>query len=90
MISDKFNISEILIYLYFKTIISIVMALNGVRQLKELLIRYSDYDGSSKGIREWMSTSLLTFAQNNPELMIRTERKRCVHPFVRGRLKLSK
>ena len=30
------------------------MSLKGVRQLKELLIRYSDYDGSSKGAREWI------------------------------------
>jgi hypothetical protein len=30
------------------------MSLRGVRQLKELLIRYSDYDGSSKGIRDWI------------------------------------
>jgi hypothetical protein len=27
------------------------MSVRGVRQLKELLIRYSDYDGSSTGIR---------------------------------------
>ena len=60
------------------------MALNGVKQLKELLIRYSDYDGSSKGIREWMSKSLINFASTNPELIVRTEKKRCVHPFVRG------
>ena len=27
------------------------MSVRGVRQLKQLLVRYSDYDGSSKGIR---------------------------------------
>ena len=30
------------------------MSLRGVRQLKELLIRYSDIDGSSRGIRDWV------------------------------------
>lgn len=60
------------------------MSLKGVRQMKELVIRYSDYDGSSKGIREWMRTNLVQFAQNNPDLAVKTELKRCVHPFVRG------
>ena len=60
------------------------MSLKGVRQMKELVIRYSDYDGSSKGIREWMRTNLVKFAETNPELMIKTELKRCVHPFLRG------
>lgn len=60
------------------------MSLKGVRQMKEIVIRYSDYDGSSKGVREWMRTNLVSFAQNNPDLAIKTELKRCVHPFVRG------
>ena len=60
------------------------MSLQGVKQLKELLIRYSDYDGSSKGIRGWMRLSLVTFALKNPEFIIKTQLKRNVHPFVRG------
>jgi large subunit ribosomal protein L43 len=60
------------------------MALNGVRQMKELVIRYSDYDGSSKGIREWLRTTVVNFAKHNPELVIKTELKRNVHPYVRG------
>lgn len=60
------------------------MSLRGVRQLKELVIRYSDYDGSSKGIREWMKLNLVNLAQQNPEMIIRTEIKRCKHPFLRG------
>jgi large subunit ribosomal protein L43 len=62
------------------------MSLRGVRQLKELLIRYSDYDGSSKGIRQWMQENLVTFAKANPLLSIVTEIKRGPnnHPFVRG------
>ena len=63
---------------------SLIMSLKGVRQMKELVIRYSDYDGSSKGIREWMRTNLVDFAKTNPDLTIKTELKRCVHPFLRG------
>ena len=60
------------------------MSLHGVRQLKELVVRYSDLDGSSKGIRDWMRTNLVAMASNNPELQIKTELKRAVHPFLRG------
>ena len=60
------------------------MSLRGVRQLKELLIRYSDYDGSSKGVREWMRSSLVPFASSNPELTVKAELKRCKHPIIRG------
>ena len=60
------------------------MSLRGVRQLKELVIRYSDIDGSSRGIREWMKTDLVPLAQANPNLTIRTEKKRATHPFLRG------
>lgn len=60
------------------------MSLRGVRQLKELVIRYSDYDGSSRGIRDWMRDSLIPFAQKNPDVAVKTELKRAVHPIVRG------
>ncbi len=60
------------------------MSLRGVRQLKELVIRYSDYDGSSKGIRQYMSKHLIPLAEANPTLTISTERKRCAHPYLRG------
>ena len=60
------------------------MSLRGVRQLKELVVRYSDLDGSSRGVREWIRTNLVTLAKANPELSIKTELKRAVHPFLRG------
>ena len=60
------------------------MSLKGVRQLKEFTIRYSDFDGSSKGIREWMRTSLVKFATDNPDIQIKTELKRNKHPVFRG------
>lgn len=60
------------------------MSIKGVKQLKEMVIRYSDYDGSSKGVREWMRKNLIQFASNNPDVAVKTELKRCVHPYVRG------
>jgi large subunit ribosomal protein L43 len=60
------------------------MSLRGVKQLKELVIRYSDYDGSSRGIREWMGNSLLNFAKQNGNLQIKTELKRAKHPLLIG------
>lgn len=60
------------------------MSLKGVKQLKELVVRYSDYDGSSRGVREWIRRELVQFARENPEIEIRTELKRAVHPFLRG------
>ena len=60
------------------------MSIRGVKQMKELVIRYSDYDGSSRGVRTWMSQNLLKLAEGNPDLQIRTELKRCKHPILRG------
>jgi large subunit ribosomal protein L43 len=60
------------------------MSINGVRQLKKLSIRYSDYDGSSKGIREWIRLNILPFAENNPDLFVRTNLKRNKHPCLVG------
>jgi large subunit ribosomal protein L43 len=63
------------------------MSLRGVRQLRKLIIRYSDYDGSSKGIREWLRLNVVEFAQNNPEMMIEAQIKRNVHPYLQGQYK---
>lgn len=60
------------------------MSLRGIRQLKQLVIRYSDIDGSSRGIREWLKLNVVKMANTNPELTITTELKRAVHPFLRG------
>eukprot|EP00605_Chrysophyceae_sp_TOSAG23-4_P001247 GSChrysophyteH1.ASY1.ANO1.1358.1 assembled CDS len=60
------------------------MSLRGVKQLRELVVRYSDIDGSSRGIREWIKKDLTGLAAANPETIFRTELKRCKHPFLRG------
>jgi large subunit ribosomal protein L43 len=60
------------------------MSLRGVRQCQKLLIRYSDRDGSSRGIRDWMRENLVDFAKSNPALKVETQLKRATHPFVRA------
>lgn len=34
--------------------------------------------------RNWLRDRVVLTAQNNPDLKIKTEIKRCCHPFVRG------
>ena len=34
--------------------------------------------------REWIRTTLIPFAEKNPELQIRTELKRSKHPYLLG------
>eukprot|EP01033_Poteriospumella_lacustris_P011396 gene11394-8110_t len=60
------------------------MSLRGVRQLKELVIRYSDWDGSSRGVRAWMQKNLIPFAASNPDLTITALKKRNRHPCITG------
>lgn len=60
------------------------MSLRGVRQLKNLAIRYSDRDGSSRGIRGWMQKNLVQFAASNPELTITADNRRNKHPCITG------
>lgn len=48
------------------------MSLRGVKQLRELVVRYSDIDGSSRGIREWIKKDLTGLAAANPETIFRT------------------
>ena len=60
------------------------MSIRGVPQLKKLLIRYSDIDGSSAGIRSFLSTHLIQFAREQPSIKIQTEIKRNSHPLIQG------
>lgn len=48
------------------------MSLRGVRQCQRIMIRYSDLDGSSRGVREWMSTNISQFATENPAMIVET------------------
>lgn len=60
------------------------MSLRGVRQCRRMLVRYSDIDGSSRGVREWVSADIVDFAKSNPTMEVETELKRAQHPFVRA------
>ena len=60
------------------------MSLRGIRQLKSLTVQYSDIDGSSRGVREWMRKNLVKFAEINPSAIIKTEKVRNCHPLLRA------
>ena len=60
------------------------MSIRGVPQLRQLIIRYSDIDGSSAGVRQFLSSNLRTFAQEYPNITIKTEIKRNSHPILQG------
>ena len=60
------------------------MSIRGVPQLKELIVRYCDLGGSSRGTREFIATGLLDFARAHPECQVSTVIKRNKHPMVRG------
>ncbi|XP_057832627.1 large ribosomal subunit protein mL43 [Cryptomeria japonica] len=60
------------------------MALNGLWQLKKLVVRYCDWGGSSRGMREFIESQLPTFKQQNPQLEVVPLLKRGKHPHLRG------
>jgi len=58
---------------------------NGVRQLKELVIHYCRHGGSSRYVRDLMNDQrLANFARANPELLIRFKVKGNRHPCISG------
>ncbi|CAN1166836.1 54S ribosomal protein L51, mitochondrial [Linum perenne] len=60
------------------------MALRGVWQLKKLIVSYSDWGGSSRGIRAFMESHLPTFKAENPHLKVETELIRGQHPHLKA------
>jgi len=46
------------------------MSVNGVRQLRKLVINYNTTAGGSAGLREYMSQNLFNFAKANPQIDI--------------------
>eukprot|EP00474_Spongospora_subterranea_P008614 CRZ09072.1 hypothetical protein [Spongospora subterranea] len=60
------------------------MSVNGVRQLKRVILNYCHWGGSSMFMRDFLkSAKLIRFAEANSELEI-IARKRKGHPFLLG------
>lgn len=60
------------------------MSVRGVKQLTGFVFRYSDRDGSSRGMRKYLRENIVDFAKQNPQAHISTELKRSKHPFMRA------
>lgn len=60
------------------------MSIAGVRQLKVLTIRFCQYGGSSRGVRDFLTSRLAQFKEENPTLTVNVVAKNGQHPILIG------
>eukprot|EP00271_Cylindrocystis_brebissonii_P018786 TRINITY_DN545_c0_g5_i1.p1 TRINITY_DN545_c0_g5~~TRINITY_DN545_c0_g5_i1.p1 ORF type:complete len:119 (+),score=27.18 TRINITY_DN545_c0_g5_i1:123-479(+) len=60
------------------------MATRGVWQLKQLLIKFCDFGGSSRGARDFISKHLEEFKAANPQLTAEAVLNRGHHPHLQA------
>ncbi|GAX76214.1 hypothetical protein CEUSTIGMA_g3658.t1 [Chlamydomonas eustigma] len=60
------------------------MAKYGVWMLEKLVFQYCRNDGSSQGIREFLSQTLPTFKAKNPQMIIKVKTQAHQHPKLFG------
>eukprot|EP01115_Flamella_aegyptia_P008983 TRINITY_DN37715_c1_g1_i3.p1 TRINITY_DN37715_c1_g1~~TRINITY_DN37715_c1_g1_i3.p1 ORF type:complete len:142 (-),score=13.01 TRINITY_DN37715_c1_g1_i3:227-652(-) len=61
------------------------MSKNGLLQLRKLTIFYCKWGGSSKGMRDYISSDLiLNFKNENPKIELNLQHKANRHPYVKG------
>ncbi len=61
------------------------MSINGVQQLKKVVINFCDFGGSSRGVRSIIDNKqLFSFATQNPQVDFVVMVNRGKHPFIKG------
>mmetsp|Transcript_3480 Transcript_3480/g.8672 ORF Transcript_3480/g.8672 Transcript_3480/m.8672 type:complete len:117 (-) Transcript_3480:123-473(-) len=60
------------------------MARHGAWQLKQLTLKYCEFSGSSRGVREFVDNMLPAFTRKHPQYDVVAEVRRGRHPFVKG------
>jgi len=66
------------------------MSLAGIRQIEKLIVYYSPIGGSSRGMREFLSSpAFVDFQKNNSDLPIVVHPRNGVHPYIESHHKFS-
>lgn len=61
------------------------MCSRGVWQLQTLVFRYCPVGGSSRGAREYIRSTLVDFAEKNPQVTFKAIHGKGKHPVMEGR-----
>mmetsp|Transcript_12669 Transcript_12669/g.18476 ORF Transcript_12669/g.18476 Transcript_12669/m.18476 type:complete len:132 (-) Transcript_12669:279-674(-) len=61
------------------------MATRGIKQLKQLQLVFCEHGGSSRSIREYISTGrIVQFATDNPTVEVEAKLRNGKHPYVKA------